>query len=113
MLKRKLEEIVSSMDDNFRDLSGDEVFTDDEVREEAVAREHLQWVIDHWDEVFQPYNTTDALEVRMVIKSLIREAREHHGDFDFQGDVDEEDVAIEALIHPETLEILVRPRGDA
>lgn len=52
----------------------------------------------------------DALEIRMGIKALIAAARKDYPDFEFVGDVDEEDVAIEALIHPERFEILVRPK---
>lgn len=52
----------------------------------------------------------DALEIRMAIKELIKEARLNHPDFEFLGEVDELDVVIEALIKPEVYEIAVRLR---
>lgn len=52
----------------------------------------------------------DALEIRMEVKRLLREAREQHPDFEFIGDVDNEDIVIEALLHPERFEITVRIR---
>lgn len=50
----------------------------------------------------------DAHEIRMGIKALIEVARKEHPDFEFLGEVDELDVTIEALIHPERYEIKIR-----
>lgn len=52
----------------------------------------------------------DALEIRTTIKALIVQAQTECPEFDFVGEVDELDVTIEALIHPEEFEILVRPK---
>jgi hypothetical protein len=52
----------------------------------------------------------EAHEVRMEIKRLLQVARVECPEFDFLGEVSEEDVIIEALIHPETFEISVRNR---
>jgi hypothetical protein len=52
----------------------------------------------------------DPLEIRTTIKSLVLQARDEFPDHEFIGQVDELDVVIEALIHPEGFEIFVRPK---
>jgi len=54
----------------------------------------------------------DALSIRMEIKALIQEARKNYPDFNVLGTVDEEDVVIEALIHPELFDLKVRLKED-
>lgn len=49
-----------------------------------------------------------ALEIRMEIKRLLKLARETEKDFVFIGEVDHEDVTIEALIHSDKYEVMVR-----
>ena len=53
---------------------------------------------------------TNAHEARMAIKKLIRLCQEDFPNFDFVGEVDEVDILIEALIHPELFEVAVRSR---
>lgn len=55
---------------------------------------------------------TDALSVRMEIKRLLRLAQEDFPNFDFVGPVDEVDIGIEALIHPELYEAMYRLRKE-
>lgn len=50
------------------------------------------------------------LGYRMEVKRLIRITREKYPDFEFLGEVDEVDTTIEALIHPETFELMVRAK---
>lgn len=52
----------------------------------------------------------DAHEIRMRIKALIEEARDEFPEFDFVGEIDETDVLIEALIHPERFEVMIRTK---
>ena len=54
----------------------------------------------------------DVLSIRMEIKALIQEARKNYPDFNVLGTVDEEDVVIEALIHPELFDLKVRLKED-
>jgi hypothetical protein len=54
--------------------------------------------------------TMDAHEIRMRIKALIEEARDEFPEFDFVGEIDETDVLIEALIHPERFEVMIRTK---
>lgn len=53
----------------------------------------------------------DAHEIRMEIKRLIDEARKEHAPFEFVGEVDETDILIEALIHPDKFEVNIRLRN--
>jgi hypothetical protein len=59
-----------------------------------------------------PFDTmtfgSDASAVRTHIKRLIGWAQEFYPEFEFVGEVDTVDVIIEALIHPETFDIMVR-----
>lgn len=50
----------------------------------------------------------DALAIRMEIKRLLKEAREKYPTFEFIGEVDEDDVAIEALIRTDLYETMIR-----
>jgi hypothetical protein len=52
----------------------------------------------------------EELEIRMKIKALVHEAREKYPDFIALGDVDAEDILIEALIHPDKFEARIRLR---
>ena len=52
----------------------------------------------------------DPHGIRVAIKALIFKARREFPEFEFVGEVDETDVVIEALIHPETFEVMVRTR---
>lgn len=52
----------------------------------------------------------NAQEIRWEIKAAILQARNEFPEFDFLGEVDELDVVIEALIHPERFEVMVRTK---
>lgn len=54
----------------------------------------------------------DALTIRMEIKRLLKEARTTYPDFEFLGEVDPDDVAIEAMIRDDLYEIQIRMKEE-
>lgn len=55
--------------------------------------------LEHW---------ADAATPRQVIKGMVRWARDEHPGLDFVGQIDQEDIIIEALIHPELFEVQIK-----